>query len=62
MAQSQEVVKLEVTVLDRNWLRKSVEAMRDGRLRAAKKEAPGSEIEALRRREVEQLTALLGRL
>lgn len=56
------LVNIEVSVFERQWLRKAVETQRGALIRSRAKELDGSEIWSLRGREIEALTALLSRL
>lgn len=56
------VVSLDLSVMDRLWIRKSLELQRTSIVRSRGKEMEGSPILALRDAEVAQLNALLARL
>lgn len=56
------VKKYEFSVVDVQWLRKSLEFQRAGLVRARSKETVGSEIYVLRSREIEAVNALVNRL
>lgn len=54
--------KLEVTQLEHAWLKKGLETARDKLVRNRMKEMVGSEIYALRGKEIDQVNALLNKI
>lgn len=54
--------KYEFSVIDVQWLRKSLEFQSAGLVRSRSKETVGSEIYVLRSRELEAVRALINRL
>lgn len=52
----------ELQPLDVAWIKKSLELQRSALARARQKEMPGSEIDVLRGREIDQLVDLIRRL
>lgn len=54
-------MKVELTTMERAWIKKALELQRTALLRSRMKEVPGSEIWTLRGREVEALTGVIGR-
>lgn len=52
---------VSVSLLDRAWIRKSLELQRNSLVRARTKEMVGSEVYVLRGREIEALGALINR-
>lgn len=61
MADAKLSTGVEVTLVDRLWIRKALELQRAALVRARAKEMSGSEVWHLRGRELEGLNALLSR-
>lgn len=59
---SEAIRKFEFSIIDVQWLRKSLEFQRAGLVRSRSKETVGSEIYVLRSREIEAVNALFNRL
>lgn len=62
MAAKDDLIKLEVTVVDKQWLRRALETQRNVIVRTRNKEVVGSEIYELRTREIGQINAVLDKV
>lgn len=62
MAQKPDVQQLETSVVDRLWLRKSLELQRAAIVRSKGKEMEGSPVLKMRDEEVAQINSILARI
>lgn len=62
MDMADQVLKIEVKPLEKQWLVKACETLRDKLVRNRMKEMTGSEIYTLRGKEIESLNELLNRI
>lgn len=53
---------IELSVMDRQWIVKALELQRTSLGRAMKNELPGSEISALRKKEIEQVSSIISKV
>lgn len=58
----QSIVKLELSVLERQYVKRSLEVLRTTLVRSRAKELAGSDVYTFRGKEIEALTALIGRV
>lgn len=56
------VVSIDLSVVDRNWIRKSLELQRTSIVRGKNKEMDGSPVRALRDSECAQINSILAKL